>query len=313
MIRNTKIDRTDVNFLVPTALGNVLSDFLTDRDVAGCRPATLAFYRNELKPFMQWLGEMGVKSIEEISAVLLRAYFLDMRKHRHQNGVHKNFTVVRTWLLWAWGEYDQPTACPILKVTVDAPKFQQKPAIAMDAFSTILDACKGENQARDRAILLFLIDTGIRRAELARLKLSALQPGGMVQLEADGTKTGEPRKVFLVRETQRALKAYLKHRGNLQAGAPIFATEEGEPFTASGLRQVIRRACDRAGIPEQGMHKFRRGFALESKRAGADLVSISKQLGHKKVETTKRYLPLEDEDLRQVHERTSPINKLKKR
>ena len=298
--------------MTSTALGNIFSDFLIDRDVSGVRPATLVYYQNELKIFIQWIGEAGAQTLDDITPDLLRAYFLSLRDRRHQNGIHKNFTVVRTWLLWAWVEYDQPGTCPISKVKVASPKTKQLPAISLDNFSRLLSSCTGRDAKRDKAILLFLLDTGIRRLELCRLKISALQINGVVQLEPDETKTGESRKAFLTRATRRALKAYLIERDNLQLDSPLFATERGDPFTASAMREVIRRRCRRAGIPYQGMHAFRRGFALESLRAGADLVSISRLLGHKKVETTKRYLPQTEEDLHLVHERTSPVNKLRR-
>jgi integrase/recombinase XerD len=273
----------------------------------------LTFYRNELKIFIQWAGEVGAKSLEEITADVLRSYFLNLRNRRNKNGIHKNYSVIKTWLTWAWIEYDLETACPITKVKVASPEDKDQPAIELDVFSKLLDTCRGRNKKRDYALLLLLIDTGIRRQEVCRLKISNLRKEGAIQLESDDTKTGEPGKAFMVLETQKALRSYLRERGDLADDAPLFATETGEPFTPSGLRQVIRRACKRAGISEQGLHSFRRGFALESQRAGADLVSISKLLRHKKTETTRRYLPQTDDDLRRVHDRTSPVNKLKKR
>jgi site-specific recombinase XerD len=307
------IDRTETIFLVTTAIGNVLSDFLSDRDIAGVRPATLTFYRNELKPFANWIGEAGAKELADITPDLLRAYFLNLRERRTRNGIHKNYTTVKTWLLWAWEEYDQPGTCPIKKIKIAGPELHPQPAIELDNFSKLLDACQGDNAKRDLAILHFLLDTGIRRQELCRLRLSSLRQGGSVYLDPEVTKTGEARKVFLTRETQKALKVYLGTRGEMDTNSPLFATDEGETFSPTGMRQVIRRRCDDAGITEQGMHAFRRGFALESRRAGADLLSVSRLLGHKNVETTKRYLPESDEDLHETHERTSPIHQLKNR
>lgn len=317
MNNKAQLDHTETNFLVATALGNVFSDFIGDRDISGVRSATLTFYENELKLFLKWSGETGAKELSDITPDLLRAYFLDLRKRRHQNGIHKNYTAVKTLLRWAWEEYEQAGICPITKVKVASPQTKPQPAISLENFSKILDICRDKNGSsdrdikRDRAILLFLLDTGIRRMELCRLKVVALRSDGTVHLEADGTKTGESRNVFLTRETRRAVKSYLVRRQNLLSDDPLFATQNGEHFTAAGLRQIIRRRCKEAGIQEQGMHSFRRGFALESLRAGADLISISRILGHKHLETTRRYLPQTDEDIHLVHDRTSPINKIK--
>jgi integrase/recombinase XerD len=306
-----KINLTESIFLVTTALGNVYSDFLSDRDISGVRQATLTFYKNELQIFLKWAGGSGAKELSDITPDLLRAYFMDLRKRRNQNGIHKNYTAIKTWLRWAWGEYEQPGNCPIAKIKIASPKKKQQPAISLETFSMLLKTYKGRNAKRDRAILLFLLDTGIRRQEICNLKISQLMQNGMVQLEANGTKTGEPRKVFLIRITRQALNAYLAERGAIDGDAPLFATKSGEPLAAAGMRQIIRRRCTDAGLPEKGMHSFRRGFALETWRETHDLEAVSRLLGHSSTKTTRDYLPLEDEDLRLVHERTSPINRLK--
>ena len=313
MERVQKLDRTDVIILMPFSLANVVNDFLGDREIRGVRPATMTFYKNELRYFSRWLDEVGAVDLKDITPDVLRAYFLNLRKTRNVNGVHKNFTVIRTLLLWAWVEYDQNSICPISKVKVQSPEEKEQKAISLEEFFHLLAACVGRNEIRDRAILLFLFDSGIRRQELCRIEIQAIKNNGLIQLESDDTKTKERRKIFLTRETQKAVKKYLAARGEIRKTDPLFSSESGEPFTPSGIRQVIRRLCRRAGLNEKGMHEFRRGFALESFRAGADLVSIQKMLGHKKVETTRRYLPLDDNDIQRVHGLTSPINKVKGR
>jgi len=76
------------------------------------------------------------------------------------------------------------------------------------------------------------------------------------------------------------------------------------------LRQIIRRLCAAADIPEVGLHDFRRTFALESLRAGADVVSVSRLLGHASIEVTKRYLAQVEEDLKAAHAKSSPVDTL---
>jgi site-specific recombinase XerD len=209
-----------------------------------------------------------------------------------------------------WSEYDLQSICPITKVRVGSPVNNPQPAMDMETFKLLLAACRGDTEERDRAILFFLLDTGIRRMELCRLTIADLKNTGVVQVDSDGSKTGEPRKLFLVKVTQKSLLKYLKSRQNLAPEDPLFATITGDPLSAWGVCSLMARLAKRAGVPSQGMHKFRRGFALESLRSGADLVSISRMLGHKKVETTKRYLPQTDDDLFLVHQHTSPINQL---
>lgn len=311
MDTRTELDPLTVFVFGAEQLPNAANDFLIDRDLAGCRPATLTFYRNELKYFTRWAIDAGARSLTDVTADVLRNYFLTLRNSRNVTGVHTAYRALKTFLLWCWAENELPGACPISRVKVAAPDNAPKPGVDLADVSRMLAACKGEHALRDRALILFLTDTGIRRREVCALTLAAIENAGTVSLTADGTKTGRARRAFLSRTTTKALRAYLATRDDLDAAAPLFATRAGAPFTSSGLRQVLRRLCIAAGLPEIGAHSFRRTFALETLRGGADLVSVSRLLGHSRIETTKRYLNQNDDDLRTVHARTSPVDKLR--
>lgn len=120
--------------------------------------------------------------------------------------------------------------CPIRKVKVGSPVNNPQPAMDLVTFKLLLGACRGDAADRDRAILYFLLDTGIRRMELCRLKFGNLKNAGIVQLDSDGSKTGEPCKLFLVKVTHKALRKYLKSRQNLTLEDPLFVTIKGEPL-----------------------------------------------------------------------------------
>jgi integrase/recombinase XerD len=306
-------DHTESIFVFPGALTNALSDFIDDREISGARPGTISFYRNELSIFVDWAAGTGLHDLNDITADIIRDYFVDLKSRRTRNGIYKNYTALKTWLRWSWDEYDRSGPCPINKIKVASQEAKQMPAITMDNFQKLIDTCNGRDGKRDLAILMFLFDTGIRRQELCRLTIACLRKNRTVNLEPDDTKTGEARLVFITRDTMKAILAYFAQRKEVSSVDPLFATEEEDFFTASGMRQVIRRRCSLAGLPEQGLHAFRRGFALESVRAGADIISVSRQLGHSRIETTKRYLPQSEDDIKSVHDRTSPINRLAKR
>jgi hypothetical protein len=71
--------------------------------------------------------------------------------------------------------------------------------------------------------------------ELCRLQVAYLKKSGIVQLDSDGSKTGEPRKLFLVKVTQKALIKHLNTRQNCSPEDPLFETITGEPLSAWGL------------------------------------------------------------------------------
>lgn len=305
-------EQTVSDRLVCLPLLSAFSDFLIDRDLGGVRPATLKYYRAEVGLFLRWATAAGAQSLEDLTADVLRAYFLNLRNRRNAKSVQTNFGAVKAWLKWCWQEYELPGACPILRVRVAAPDTTPKPGVSLEAVGRLLEACQGTLARRDTALLYFLLDTGIRRREVCALTVGQFE-GDTVALAADGTKTGRARPAFLSPDTIRKLRAYLATRRDLSPDAPLFANQYGAPLTPNGLTLVIKRLCKRAGLPTVGLHDFRRTFALESLRSGADLVTVSRLLGHTQIETTKRYLALTDDDLRESHARTSPVRKLRKR
>jgi integrase/recombinase XerD len=266
----------------------------------------LDYYIEEINIFLKWAIEAGAHTLEDITPDVLRAYFLNLGSRRNVTGVHTNYGAVKTLLLWAWGEFELPGSCPIAKVKVATPEAEPKPGVSLEDISRLLEACNGK---RDRAILLFLLDTGVRRRELCVLNISDLT-NDTVHLSKEGTKTGKARVAFISLDTRKAIRAYFRERSEIKPNEPLFTAKGGGRLTVSGLRQIIRRLCVAADIPEVGLHDFRRTFALESLRAGADVVSVSRLLGHASIEVTKRYLAQVEEDLKAAHAKASPVDTL---
>jgi integrase/recombinase XerD len=122
---------------------------------------------------------------------------------------------------------------------------------------------------------------------------------------------GDKRRVaFLSAKTRRELLRYLRHREDAAPTSPLFATLDGRRLTYSGLRQVVRRRADAAGIAEPGLHSFRRAFALMSLRAGMDVYSLQRIMGHSDLSVLRRYLAQTEGDLAAAHAHASPVDRL---
>jgi site-specific recombinase XerD len=120
------------------------------------------------------------------------------------------------------------------------------------------------------------------------------------------SKSRKPRTVFIGRQARRALRSYLKLREDMARA--LFVTDEGERLRMAGLRQVMVRRSKRAGVPTPPLHSFRRAFALAMYRAGVDLLTIARLLGHSDLSLLDRYIRQTSEDLRGSHERGSPVD-----
>ena len=104
-----------------------------------------------------------------------------------------------------------------------------------------------------------------------------------------------------------ALQDYLSTREVLDASSPLWLNDDNRRLQFFGLRELVKRLCKRSGVQSTGaLHAFRRTFAITMFRSGADLLSISRLLGHCNIEITKRYLNVNDNDLRLAHAKASP-------
>ena len=130
---------------------------------------------------------------------------------------------------------------------------------------------------RDQAIILTLVDTGLRALELCSLKIEDFDPKrGKLEIKhgvQGGAKGGKGRSVYLGKTARAAVWRYLAGREDEnEADAPLFAVSRFRPFTPGSLRHLIKRTAERAGVKDAYPHKFRHTFAITYLRAGGDVL-----------------------------------------
>ena len=166
---------------------------------------------------------------------------------------------------------------------------------------------------RDRAILETLYSTGIRRSELANLKLYDLdlKNGTLRVREGKGKKD---RFVPLGARAITALKNYIEDvRAELVLGADdgtVFVHEFGEPFEKGRLSDLVKRYLLAAGIDKPGScHLFRHAMATQMLENGADIRFIQAILGHAQLTTTEIYTHVSIAKLKEIHALTHPAER----
>jgi integrase/recombinase XerD len=182
--------------------------------------------------------------------------------------------------------------------------------------SAMLDAVsrKRSDQARDRALLLTLFNTGARVQELLDVRSGDLQleKPTYVRLRGKGRKE---RLCPLWPETVAALRALLRTiPASSTDTAPVFRNHRGDPMTRFGVRYLLRRyagsalaAAPTLAVKRIHPHTYRHSAAVHLLRAGVDLVTISHWLGHASVETTNRYAAIDLETKREALQRAGPV------
>ena len=273
---------------------------------------TTRVYEQVASRFLQSLESQGIHTLDAVEPRHVRMYLLQ----RKQAGISphtlaKDYRHLRAFWNWCIKE-ELTTNNPFAKVEKPKPPAKVKPALTPEEVDAILKACDGKHwrRLRDKALILLLLDTGLRIHEAHALKVGdAKQESLLIR-----GKGGKQRVVFLAPEVRLALKRYLN--------ACPFATTDDAPLwwgkygalTLNGISEVVELIGKRAGLKRPlGAHAFRRTFATWSLRSGIDLEQLRQLMGHSDYSVLRHYLALVEADLKHAHQQHSPLQSLRSR
>lgn len=279
--------------------------FVMARRAENVTGRTLDFYADKLHPFITWCTGHQVATVGDVTAVTVRAYLLSLQARELAPWtVHGAARAMRAFLRFcaAEGLVDEAPAFKMPKL----PK-TILPAFDMGSVWRLVDAC---DEDRDRLIVYVLLDTGVRAAELCALDAGDVDERSGAVLVRQG-KGRKDRTVYLGAKTRRDLVRYWRAHGRPATGQAVFVSlTTGQRLTENGLRQLLRRIGDRAGVAHCHPHTFRRTFALFSLRSGMSIVHLQRLLGHEDLTVVRQYLALVEADLQAAHQAAGPVDRL---
>lgn len=160
---------------------------------------------------------------------------------------------------------------------------------------------------RNRAIILLLLDTGIRAEELCNIKIHQMDRRNQ-RIRIFGKGAAE-RYVSFSARTHQALWRYLAIRPEgTTEGDPLFTVESGRPFRRGRLLDLLQTIGNRAGVKKVTVHRFRHTFAIQYLRNRGDPYTLQKMLGHSTLDMVKRYLAIAETDVEMAHRLASPVD-----
>jgi integrase/recombinase XerD len=164
---------------------------------------------------------------------------------------------------------------------------------------------------RDRALLMLLLDSGIRLTELANLRFDDVDlKNDVVSVIGKGDKQ---RHVFISKDTALWLIIYTceGRRPDSQLSNQFFLTNDGYPLTASRIQKILEIIGRKARLKQRlSPHRLRHTYATLSLKNGANLEFLRRSLGHTDLKTTEVYLTLSDTDVQAAHKQFSPVKNL---
>lgn len=258
---------------------------------------TIADYSVTLKRFIDYCG--AGTPLTEISPATARSFIgsLPVSKKTAKNA-H-----VALSSLWTWAINDGYAAEHIMrKVKPPRPEVRVIVPYQRDEIERMLDS-PGYPPMRNRALILFLLDTGVRASEVGSVRIGDLKGLSVVVLG----KGDKEREIPLSPRTLRAILAYLATRRRQSVREALYVVKSGLPMDRHALRSWLERMGERIGVAGLCCHRFRHTFAINYLRNGGDAISLQRLLGHATLDMVRRYTEMTQADLAAIHRRASPV------
>ena len=312
--------------LTPGSLGAWSLRYLEDLSTRNYSPHTVRTAEKHLYLFVPWCEERGVQEPGKITVDLLERYqrhlFHSMKQDGKRLSFHSQYDRlggVRRYLHWLVRHRVIPMNPA---ASLDPPRVERRlPKAILSAFEAeqILKVpdLSTPRGLRDRAILETLYATGIRRQELAALKIDDidLENGRLM------VRQGKGKRDRLLPLSERAcawIEKYLEEsRFHISRGADdgsLFISHSGKRMHPEQMTKIVRRSIEAAEIEKPGAcHLFRHTLATLMLEGGADLRYVQAMLGHADISTTQIYTRVAIGKLQEALEKSHPGAKLGRR
>jgi site-specific recombinase XerD len=296
-----------------TTLHAAVREYLLEGRARQFTAPTIDHYRRCLSAFTRWAAEHDAVPLGDVTPSLLRAYLVHLQERGlASNTQHTHARVLRAFLNFCTREGLIPES-PFAKVKMPKAAKLDKPALAPGDVQRLVRAC---DKPRDLALLLVMLDTGARVSELCNLNVGDVDLDTLAVTIRQG-KGRKDRAAYIGARTARAVSRYLGERSDTAAGAPLLLSEaphnvDGR-LSRSGVRRILEQLGKAAGVHGVHPHKLRRTFAVTCLRAGMDVYTLARLMGHSDIGTLRAYVASIGDALQQAHGNVSPVDRMLKR
>lgn len=309
-------------------INKVISSFLFAKEIQGLSPNTIRNYRLTLSRFVGYFGD-EIPYLKDISPHDIRAFLHTLKTTAPDNRSiiprepkplsPKSIRNAHGTLssLWEWAIEEGLAKENIVRaVKPPNPKLPTIQPFEADEIRKLLrQTGQGETaelRLRDRTLILFLLDTGVRVTELINLRIRDTDLRlGTALVQGKGrldSGQGKQRMVYFGDRVKRSLQRYLSERGEPEPSDWLFVNKYGRQLERGALGRHIRRLGERVGVSPCNPHKFRHSFAIYYLRNGGDVFTLQRLLGHSSLDMVKRYLAIAQADVEAAHRKAGPVD-----
>lgn len=308
-------------------LGRLAPHFEAYNRSEGKSPRTVEGYSSVLRYFSEYLKRTDLPDrLGDLDIDVVREFILYLQTKKRWNG-HKNaddrgylaLATVQNYVrslrpFFSWLKREGYTEENIL-ANLRPPKIPRKlvEVLTDEEISRILASIdvNTSSGSRDSAIVITLLDTGLRLSELCGLELAdAHIEQGYLKVMGKGAKE---RVVPVGSVAQKALQRYVFHfrpEPLLEDQGCFFLTLEGKPMSANAAQLVFSRLAHKSGVKRFHAHLCRHTFATNYLINGGDVFSLQQILGHTSLEMVRRYVTLASAQVSVQHRKFSPMDRM---
>ena len=176
--------------------------------------------------------------------------------------------------------------------------------------TTVLEAAETSEDPVAALVVTMMLDTGMRVSEVCSLNLEDVDfDDGSARVL--GGKGDKDRLVLFTERTVGRLQAWMPIRSRLadRSEQACFVNRHGRRLQPRGVQRLMDALGQEAGLPKGKLtpHVLRHNFATGLLERGADLVTIQRLMGHATIATTRVYLEISDQTLREVYHRAQSM------
>jgi integrase/recombinase XerD len=318
-------------------LENAIDGFSLYMKASSYSPSTVELYSIGLHHLCNFLNNPDVEDITYPDLQKFMVFLRDEYKPFRFSGDDKPLSgssrqnywkAIRSFFKWSIDEFglknrpDDRLVCPKNNPPIMLPFSEQEIHEILKATEHSREVTpsnrkkfimKRKTAKRDVALILLLLDTGLRIGEVSRLNIADVNfDTGEVYVApfGDSMRKTKSRTTYLGKKSKTALWRYLSTRKEVAKNEPLFLSELGKRLEGSAVRCLLSDIGKKANITDCHPHRFRHTFAIQFLRGGGDVFSLQRILGHSNLQMVSHYLALANCDTAHAHRKASPVDSL---